>query len=146
MIEKNNTKRDYLALPIALILLCVVVAITLYNSPQRTIKRILKENYQIDVNEVQLEHIDSYTYKLINAPIDPVSGIKLENWKSMSYGMSGMISYTACIDVPPNYAKELNLSIRLTNEQWQKLNTYSAEQKIDVNQAIRDIILKKLNE
>ncbi len=145
MIKKSNTKKDYLLLPIALILLCFVIAVSLYNSPQNTIKRMLKENYQIDVKEVRLENTDRYTYKLLNAPVDPVSGVKLENWKIISYGMSGMIFYTECLDVSQDYEEELNVSIRLTNEQLQELNSYATEQEIDVNQAINNIILEKLN-
>lgn len=146
MVKKKLNKEDILLAGISLILICIIVIGQQYNSPKNIIRRTLQEGYDIvNVPEIQLEHVERDTYRLLNAPVDPVSGIPLENWRVLSFGMSGMVYSAVSVDVPLNDAEKLNISIRLTDEQMERLNLLAETQGISVEEAAKSILLQELN-
>ncbi|WFR59157.1 hypothetical protein QA584_08735 [Anaerocolumna sp. AGMB13025] len=147
MVKKKLNKKDLLlAAGVSLILICFIVVSQQYNSPQNVIKRTLLERYDIvNVPEIQLQHMKRDTYRLINAPADPVSGIPLENWRILSFGVSGMVYSAVSLDVPLDNAEKLNISIRLTDEQRERLNLLAEIEGISLEEAAKNILLEELN-
>lgn len=106
MFKKKLNKERLLLTGLLLICICVIVVGQQYNSPKNVIMRVLKERYDIvNVPEIQLKYVGRNTYRLINAPVDPVSGISLENWSINSFAMSGMVFNVESLDVPSNDSK-----------------------------------------
>ncbi|MGC6175133.1 hypothetical protein [Lacrimispora sp. 38-1] len=146
MVKKKLNKENLQLAGILLILICFIVVSQQYNSPKNIIRRTLQERYDIiNMPEIQLEHVGRDTYRLINAPTDPVSGIPLENWRVYSFGMSGLIYNAASLDVPPDYAEELDISMRLTDEQWERLNLLAETQGTSIEEAAKNILLQELH-
>ena len=146
MVKKKLNKENLLIAGISLILICFIVVSQQYNSPQNIIRRTLQERYDIvNMPEIQLEYVGRDTYHLINAPSDPVSGIPLENWRVFSFGMSGLVYSAVSLDIPPDYAKKLDISIRLTNEQMERLNLLAETQGVSVEEAAKNILLQELD-
>ena len=146
MIKKKLNKENLLLAGISLLLLFFIVVSQQYNSPQNVIRRALQERYNIsNVSEIQLEHVEWNTYSLINAPTDPVSGIPLENWRILSFGVSGMVYSAVSLDVPLDNAEKLNISIRLTDEQRERLNLLAEIEGISLEEAAKNILLEELN-
>ena len=146
MIKKKLNKENLLLAGISLLLLFFIVVSQQYNSPQNVIRRALQERYNIsNVSEIQLEHVEWNTYSLINAPTDPVSGIPLENWRILSFGVSGMVYSAVSLDVPLDNAEKLNISIRLTDEQRERLNLLAESQGISLEEAAKSVLLEELD-
>lgn len=146
MVKKKLNKKDLLLAGVSLILICFIVVSQQYNSPQNVIKRTLLERYDIvNVPEIQLEHMKRDTYRLIDAPADPVSGIPLENWRVLSFGVSGMVYSAVSLDVPLDNAEKLNISIRLTDEQMERLNLLAESQGISPEEAAKSVLLEELD-
>lgn len=146
MVKKKLNKENLLIAGISLILICFIVVSQQYNSPQNIIRRTLQECYDIvNMPEMQLEYVGRDTYRLINAPSDPVSGIPLEDWRVFSFGMSGLVYSAVSLDVPPDNAKKLDISIRLTNEQMERLNSLAETQGVSVEEAAKSILLQELD-
>ncbi len=146
MVKKKLNKKDLLLAGVSLILICFIVVSQQYNSPQNVIKRALQERYNIsNVSEIQLEHVEWNTYRLINAPTDPVSDIPLENWRIFSFGVSGMVYSAVSLDVPLDNAEKLNINIRLTDEQRERLNLLAEIEGISLEEAAKNILLEELN-
>lgn len=146
MIKKKLNKENILIAGISLILICLIVVIQQFNSPKNIVKRTLQERYDIvNVPEIQLEHVKMDTYHLINAPVDPVSGIPLENWRVFSLGMSGAVYDAVSLDVPSDSAEKLNISIRLTNEQMERLNLLAENKGVSIEEAAKGLLLQELD-
>ena len=146
MVKKKLNKKDLLLAGVSLILICFIVVSQQYNSPQNVIKRALQERYNIsNVSEIQLEHVEWNTYRLINAPTDPVSDIPLENWRIFSFGVSGMVYSAVSLDVPLDNAEKLNINIRLTDEQRERLNLLAETQGISPEEAAKSVLLEELD-
>lgn len=146
MVKKKLNKKDLLLAGVSLILICVIVVSQQYNSPKNIIRRTLQERYDIvNVPEIQLEHVERDTYRLLNAPADPVSGIPLENWRILSFGMSGLVYSAVSLDVPLDNAEKLNINIRLTDEQRERLNLLAEIEGISLEEAAKNILLEELN-
>lgn len=146
MVKKKLNKEDLLLAGISLLLLFLIVVSQQYNSPKNVIRRTLLECYDIvNVPEIQLEHMKRDTYRLINAPVDPVSGIPLENWRVLSFGMSGMVYSAVSLDIPLDDAEKLNISIRLTDEQMERLNLLAENQGVSIEEAAKSILLQELD-
>lgn len=146
MVRKKLNKEALLLAGISLILICITVISHQFNSPKNIIKRTLQERYDIvTMPEIQLEHVSRDTYRLVNAPADPVTGVPLENWRVFSTGMSGMLISAVSLDVPIDYSKRLDLSIRLTDEQREQLNLLAETQGVSVEEAAKSILLQELD-
>lgn len=146
MIKKKLNKENILIAGILLILICLIVVIQQFNSPKNIVKRTLQERYDIvNVPEIQLEHIKMDTYRLINAPVDPVSGIPLENWRVFSLGISGAVYGAVSLDVPLDDAEELSLHIRLTDEQMERLDLLAETQGVSIEEAAKGLLLQELD-
>ncbi len=146
MVKKKLNKENLLLVGIALVLICFIVVSQQYHSPSNIIRRTLQERYDIvNVPEIQLEHVKRDTYRLINAPNDPVSGIPLENWRILSFGVSGMVYSAVSLDVPLDNAEKLNINIRLTDEQRERLNLLAEIEGISLEEAAKNILLEELN-
>lgn len=146
MIKKKLNKEDILLAGISLILICFIVIGQQYNSPKNIIKRTLQERYDIvNMPEIQLEYVRRNTYRLVNAPADPVTGIILENWEVFSFGVSGMVYSAESLDVAPDYSKKLDLSIRFTDEQWKQLNLLAKTQGVSIEEAAKSMLLHELD-
>nr|WP_314464499.1 hypothetical protein [uncultured Clostridium sp.] len=146
MVKKKLNKKDLLLIGVSLILICIIAVSQQYNSPKNIIKRTLQERYDIvNVPEIQLEHVKMDTYRLINAPVDPVSGITLENWRVFSFGISGAVYSAVSLDVPLDEAKELDIRVRLTDEQMGRLDLLAETQDISVEEAAKSILLQELD-
>ena len=146
MVKKKLNKEDLLLVGISLLLVCFIVVSQQYNSPKNVIKRVLQERYNIsNLHEIQLEHVKKDTYHLNNAPTDPVSGISLENWRVLSFGMSGMVYSAVSLDVPLDNAEKININILLTDEQMKRLNLLAETQGISLEEAAKSILLEELD-
>lgn len=146
MVKKKLNKEDLLLAGISLLLLFFIVVSQQYNSPKNVIKRTLLERYDIvNVPEIQLAHVKRDTYRLINAPADPVSGIPLEYWRVLVFGVSGMVYSAVSLDVPLDNEEKLNISIRLTDEQMERLNLLAETQGVSVEEATKSILLEELD-
>lgn len=146
MVRKKLKKEDLLLVGTSLILICVIVISQQFNSPKNIIRRTLQERYDIvNMPEIQLEHVSRDTYRLLNAPADPVTGIPLENWRVFSSGMSGMVISAVSLDVPLDDTKRLDLNIRFTDEQWEQLNLLAVTQDVSVDEAAKSILLQELD-
>lgn len=146
MVKRKLNKENLLIAGIALVLICFIVVSQQYHSPKNIIRRTLQERYDIvNMPEIQLEHVKRDTYRLINAPADPVSGISLENWRILSFGVSGMVYSAVSLDVPWDNAEKLNISIRLTDEQMERLNLLAETQGISLEEAAKSILLEELD-
>lgn len=146
MVKKKLNKENLLIASISLLLICFIVVSQQYSSPKNAIRRELQEGYNIsNMPEIQLVHVEWNTYRLVNAPVDPVSGIPLENWRVLSFGMSGLVYSAVSLDVPLDYAKKINISLRLTDEQWKRLNLLAETQDISIEEAAKKILLQELD-
>lgn len=146
MVKKKLNKENLLLVGVSLLLLFLIVVSQQYNSPKNVIRRTLLERYDIvNVPEIQLEHVKRDTYRLINAPADPVSGIPLENWRVFSFGVSGMVYSAISLDVPPDEGEKINISIRLTDEQTERLNRLAETQGVSIEEAAKSILLEELD-
>ena len=146
MVRKKLNKEDLLLAGTSLILICIIVISQQFNSPKNIIRRTLQERYDIvNMPEIQLEHVSRDTYRLLNAPADPVTGIPLENWRVFSSGMSGMVISAVSLDVPLDYTERLDLNIRFTDEQWEQLNLLAVTQDVSVEEAAKSILLQELD-
>lgn len=146
MVKKKLNKKNLLLAGISLILICIIVVNQQYNSPKNIIRRTLQERYDIvNVPEIQLEHVGGDTYRLANAPADPVSGILLENWRVFSLGMSGAVYGAVSLDVPLDDTAELDLRIRLTVEQMERLNVLAETQGVSIEEAAKGLLLQELD-
>lgn len=145
MVKKKLNKKNLLLASLSLVLICFIVAAQQYNSPKNIIRRTLQERYDIvNVPEIQLEHVSRDTYRLTNAPADPVSGIPLENWRVLSFGMSGSVYSAVSLDVPLDDAKELDIRIRLTDEQIEQLDLLAETQGVSIEEAAKGLLLQEL--
>jgi len=146
MVRKKLNKEDLLLAGTSLILICIIVISQQFNSPKNIIRRTLQERYDIvNMPEIQLEHVSRDTYRLVNAPADPVTGIPLEDWRVFSSGMSGMVISAVSLDVPLDDTKRLDLNIRFTDEQWEQLNLLAITQDVSVEEAAKSILLQELD-
>ncbi len=144
MVKKKFEKSNFPAVAVLLFLVGIMVFRAQCNSPSNLVKRTLQNSYYAKVTDIYLEKTGNNTYRLINAPIDSVSGVQLENWRVEYFG-TGFLAFAEPLDVPTYDEIKLNVNIRLTNEQYQQLQLLADEQKISPEQVARDILWQKLN-
>jgi len=146
MVKKKLNKENLLLAGVSLLLICFIVVSQQYSSPKSVIRRALQESYNIsNVPEFQLEHVEWNTYRLINAPTDPVSGIPLENWRVISFGVSGLVYSAVSLDVPLDYTKKLDINMWLTDEQWKQINLLAETQGVSIEEAAKGLLLQELD-
>jgi len=144
MDEEKFSKEKILVVIALLLLVGFMVLITQYNSPTNLVKRTLQNHYHVNVSEIYLKKTGWNTYRLANAPADPLSSVRLENWKIVYFGTTGVMSYVESLDVPTDGMKQ-DINIQLTDEQYQQLQSLAEEQGTSLEQAVKNMLLQALN-
>lgn len=137
-------KMDFLIGVIMLFLVGFMVFFTRFNSPPNLVKSALQNRYHTNVTDVHLERTGNNTYRLADAPIDPLSGIRLENWRVEYFGIGFMVLVQS-LDAPADDGIGRIVSICVTDEQYDQLQLLADEQGISLDQTARKMLLQELN-
>lgn len=142
--KKKFNKGNFGKLVISLFVLGVMVFFAQSNSPSNLVKRTLQDRYYAKVTDIHLERTGNNTYRLINAPTDPLSSVQLEHWRVEYFGM-GFTAFVAPLDISADDEINRNVNIHLTSRHYLQLQALADEQGISLEQATRDMLLQELN-
>lgn len=144
MLKRKLNKDNFMKAVILFSLFGFMLLFSQCNSPSNLVKRTLQNDYSIMITDVHLERTGNNTYRLINAPVDSLSGIQLENW-SVEYPGIGFSSLVKSLDIPPDYKKNRSIKFHITDEHYGQLQELADKQGISLEQAARDMLLHELN-
>ena len=144
MVKEKFSKNNFLVVGVLLFFVSFMVIFTQDNSPTNLVKITLQNRYHVDVSEIYLERVGLHTYRMTNAPTDPITNVRLENWKVVCFGTTGVMSYVESLDVPIDDEIKQSVNIRLTDEQYHQLQSLADEQGISLEQALKNMLLQEL--
>lgn len=129
------------------VLLVIIVAYLLFlyiiTSPENTIKNCLESQFNLTAQSIELESMGKGTYKLLNAPIDPVTGIKLEHWQIYTYGSTGVATFAYSLDLPQ--MTTLSITMKMSVEEENRLEELAMENGLSIDELVKKMLLQKLS-
>lgn len=139
---KKIEKEDIGAFILLVIMVAFLLWIGLNATPKNVIKNCLQSEFNLTAQSVELESMGKSTYKLLNAPTDPATGIKLENWEIVSFGTTGAVTFANSLDLPK--MATFSIRVEMSEDEQNRLEELALKSGLSLDELVEQMLLQKL--
>lgn len=142
MTVKTSNRKNMWMIVLFAIMAAFIVWVCFNSTPANAIKSCLQSEFHLTVQEVKLESTGKNIYKLLDAPTDPATGIKLENWQIVSFGTTGAVTFANPLDMPQ--ITTVPITVRLSEDERNRLDKLASENGQSLEEMVQEVLMQKL--